>query len=154
VGLPDVTTQYIHREEIVISMEYFCMKVAKEKMVGKEKCCHIIVKDFRKMQPYMLNKLLEQSRVEFLWQTDMLDTRSTMKARYPKNIYNCPHCVEGRSIGVLGTPSHCMQCRAYEDLRQGKDPELVVADRAPYLLKVVLGRKELEEQLGSRRKKQ
>ena len=106
------------------------------------------------MQPYMKNKSLEQSRVEFLWQTDMLDTRSTMKARYPKNMYNCPHCIEGRSVGVIETPSHLMLCRAYEDLRYGKDPELVVEDRAPYLLKVVLRRKELEEQLRSRSKKQ
>ena len=55
-----------------------------------------------------------------------------------------PHYIE--------SPSHLMWCKAYEDLRQGKDPELVVADRAPYLLKVVVRRKELEEQLRSRSK--
>ena len=100
----------------------------------------------------MQNKLLEQSRVEFLCQTDMLDTRSTMKTRYTRNMCNCPHCIEGSCVGVLQTASHLMQCRAYEDLRYGKDPELVVEDRAPYLLKVVLRRKDLEEQLSSRSK--
>ena len=114
----------------------------------------MINKDLRQMQPYMLSKSLAYSRVEFLWQSDMLDTRTSMKAKYPKNKYSCPHCVEGRSIGVQETPAHLLICRAYEDLRQGKEPELDVDDRAPYLLKVVLRRKELEEQLRSRSKEQ
>ena len=37
--------------------------------------------------------------------------------------------------------------KLYLDLRVGIDPELVEADRAPYLRKVVLRRKDLEEQL-------
>ena len=102
----------------------------------------------------MLEKSLEYSRIEFLWQTDMLDSRTTMKGKYPKNKYNCPHCEVGRSVGVIESPSHFLQCKAYEDLRQGKDPEMVVADRAPYLLKVVVRRKELEEQLRNRSKEQ
>ena len=154
VGLPDVTRHHISRGEVLKSMECHSMKVAKEQMVGKEKCRHMINKDLRQMQPYMLSKSLAYSRVEFLWQSDMLDTRTSMKAKYPKNKYSCPHCVEGRSIGVQETPAHLLICRAYEDLRQGKEPELDVDDRAPYLLKVVLRRKELEEQLRSRCKEQ
>ena len=152
VGLPDVTKEYIVRKKVLESLEYYSMKITKEKMVGKEKYRHMIKKDCRKMQPYMRINSLEQSRIEFLWQSDMLDTRSTMKGKYPKNQYNCPHCEEGRSIGVIETPSHLIWCRAYQDLRQGKDPELVLADRSPYLLRVVVRRKELEEQLRSRNK--
>ena len=111
-------------------------------------------KDFRKMQPYMLSKSLEHSKVEFLWQTDMLDTRTTMKAKYLKNQYSCPHCSEGRSVGILESSSYLLICRAYEDLRKGNDPELIEADRAPYLQRVVSRRKELEEKLRSRSKEQ
>jgi hypothetical protein len=53
-------------------------------------------------------------------------------------------------VGVLESPSHLLVCMAKRDLRTSKDLELVVADRAPFLLKVVLRRKELEEQLKSR----
>ena len=35
VGLPDVTKNYISRKEVVQSLEFYCMKMAKEKMVGK-----------------------------------------------------------------------------------------------------------------------
>jgi hypothetical protein len=45
----------------------------------------------------------------------------------------------GRSVGVL-------VCEAYRDRWEGKNLELVVADTAAFLLKVVLRIKKLEEQ--------
>ena len=89
---------------------------------------------------------------QVLWQSDILNTRSTIKGHYPENQYYCPHCEEGKSVGILETPSHLMWCRACKDLRQGKDPGLVLADRAPYLLPEVVRRKELEEQFRRRTK--
>ena len=80
VGLPDITEQYIQRKEVKEYIEYYDMKVAKEEMQGKKKYRHIISQDFREMQKYMMIKSLEYSRIEFKWQTDMLDTRTTMKA--------------------------------------------------------------------------
>ena len=54
-------------------------------------------------------------------------------------------CHEGRIVGALESPAHLLVCSAYEDLRQGEvDPDLVDADRAVYLRKVILRRKELE----------
>ena len=46
--------------------------------------------------------------MEFLWDTQMLDTRTTMKGRYEKNESSCPQCKEGRKEGVLETPSHLL----------------------------------------------
>ena len=155
LGLPDVTQHYLSRNQVVECIECYSMKIAKDEMVGKEKYRHILNQDFRKMQQYMHNKSLFYSRIEFLWQTDMIETRTTMKGKYPKNQYWCPHCVAGRSVGALETPRHLLQCDAYSDLiKGGTDPELVAADRAPYLAKVVIRRKELEEQLRSRSQKQ
>ena len=55
----------------------------------------------------MKEKSLENSRIEVLWMTDMLVTRSTMKGKYDKK-YNCPHCKEGRVQGTLETTLHLM----------------------------------------------
>jgi hypothetical protein len=57
----------------------------------------------------------------------------------PITLYRGPHCHMGRSVGVL-------VCEAYRDRWEGKNLELVVADTAPFLLKVVLRIKKLEEQ--------
>ena len=154
MGLPDITKQYINRNVVKEYMEYFDMKLAKEQMTGKEKYRHILHCDFRKMQKYMQSKSLQYSRIEFLWRTDMLDTRTTMKGKYSKDQSWCPHCDLGRSVGLAETPAHLLECDAYLNLRQGIDPELVDEDRAPYLSRVVLRRKELEEKLRSRSKEQ
>ena len=123
------------------------MKVAKEEMGDKKKCQFLKKMDLRTMQSYMYQKSLSDSRIEFLWQTDMMDTRTTMKGKYLKDQYWCPHCSEGRSVGALETPAHLLTCSAYLYLRLGTDPELVEADRATYLRKVIFRRKELEEEL-------
>ena len=68
-------------------MQYFDMKCAKEKMKSLDKCSSIRNKDCRFVQDYMYKKSLEQSRLEFLWQTQMLETRFTMKGKFPKDKY-------------------------------------------------------------------
>ena len=137
----------MNREEVRKGKEYYSMKVAKEEMGEKQKCRHLKQQDLRKPQEYMHQKSLADSRLEFLWQTDMLETRATMKRKYPKDQYSCPHCLEGRSVGAVESPSHLLSCSAYLDLRQGLDAELVVADRAIYLRRVIARRKELEQEL-------
>ena len=56
-------------------------------------------------------------------------------------------------MGVAESPAHLLECQAYGHLRIGIDPQME-SDRAPYLLKVVARRKELEEQLRKRSKEQ
>ena len=120
------------------------MKVAKEEMGEKQKCRYLKQKDFRKPHDYMHQKSLADSRLQFLWQTDIIETRAMMKAKYQ---YSCPHCSEGRSVDPVKSHSHLLLCSAYLDLRQGLDAELVVADRAIYLRRVIARRKELEQEL-------
>ena len=99
----------------------------------------------------MKEKSLEDARLEFKWQTGMLDSRATMKGKYMNSQFPvcCPHCPEGRSVGVPESPAHWLECSAYRTLRQGVDPELVLKDRCNYLRKVMEMRKKLEEQLRS-----
>ena len=77
------------------------------------------------MQPYTQRISLELSRTEFPWNTDMLDTRNTMKAKYKKGQAWCPHFPLGRSVGAAeknkeqgvkcimqgAKGSHCELCR-------------------------------------------
>ena len=148
VGLEDVTTKYIYREKVKEYMMYYDMKFAKEKMEHLEKCSSIRNQDCRFVQSYMFEKSLEQSRLEFLWQTQMLDTRITMKEKYQKDKYNCPHFVEGKEQGVLETPDHLLNiCSAYSDLRAGLNPDAVLEDRASVLRSAIPRRMKLEERL-------
>ena len=88
-----------------------------------DKCNLIRNQDGRFLQPYMFKKFLKQSRLEFLWQTYMIDTRTTMKGKYTKGKYSCIHCLEGGSQGVLETPAHLISdCTAYSDLWAGLNP--------------------------------
>ena len=123
MGLEDVTQKYLSREKVKEYIQYFDMKCAKTQMEPLEKCCLIRNEDCRFM------KSLEQSRLEFIWQTQMLDTRTTMKRRYKKDQYSCPHCEEGREQGVLETPDHILSsCRDFSDLRVGLNLEEIIAE--------------------------
>ena len=78
----------------------------------------------------------------------MIDTRTTMKNKYEKDKYNCPHCREGREEGALETPNHMLStCGAYSDLREGLNPEVVLKYRATFLRGAIKRRKELESKL-------
>ena len=148
VGLRDVTQKYLNREEVIEYIQYYDMKCAKDKMAPLEKCRVIRNRDCRFVRPYMYQESLEQSRLEFLWESCMVDTRTTMKAKYEKDKYNCPHCREGREEGALETPDHMLStCGAYSDLREGLNPEAVLEDRATFLRGAMTRRKELEIKL-------
>ena len=104
--------------------------------------------DTRQMQEYMKNKSLENSRLEFIWETNMIETRCNMKGNYKKDEYQCPHCWDGSQRGgSLETSSHLLVCSSYSDLREGLQPEDDMADRASYLRKVIVRRKLLEQQV-------
>ena len=165
-GLPNVCKQYVKREAVVAAMESHHLMEIKKEMEPLKKLAKIKLMDTRRMQSYMKQKSLENSRTEFKWETNMIDTRINMKGKYEKDKYECPHCFVGshpggRTItsdhlssqpgGRLETSDHLLVCSAYADLRQGVDPELVTEDRASYLRQVVRRRSKLEEQLRSRR---
>ena len=146
LGLPDVTKRVIHREEIKSAVACYNLKTIKEEMAPYQKLDKIKNRDCRKMEPYMSEKSLEDSRLEFLWLTDMLDTRTTMPGKYKRQLF-CPHCSAGRALGATETPDHFLRCDAYREFREGVDPELNQRDRARYLRNVIRKREELEKKL-------
>ena len=146
MGLQDATKVRLSRKEVKDTMSLHSLSIIKKEMEGKTKCDQIYNRDFRKIQDFMKQKSLENARMEFLWLTNMIDTRTTMKAKYNKK-YNCPHCREGIEEGTLESPLHLIDCQAYSDLRQGINPEQNYEDRAVYLRKVITRRKALEGKL-------
>ena len=102
--------------------------------------------DCRKEQDYMSNVSLFDSRLEFRYQANMLDTRTTMANKY--NQKACPHCREGQEDGVEESPIHMLEeCAAYRDLRVGLSPLLSQRERAVFLRQAVNRRKLLELKL-------
>ena len=137
-GLPNACYEYIHRKKIVDAIEVHHLKKVKEQMEPLSKMDVLKLRDSRRMQPYMKTKSLANSRMEFLWQTNMIETRMNMKGRYPKDKYQCPHCPEGREAGgSLETSGHLLVCRVYMDLREGLNVEEVIEDRVQYLRRVI-----------------
>ena len=147
-GLPDACHEFIPRKQVVEAIEIHHMIEVKEQMGPLSKMALLKLEDTRRMKEYMKMKSLENSRMEFLWQTNMIETRMNMKGKYPKDQYQCPHCPEGREPGgSLETSSHLLECRVYQDLREGSDVEGVVEDRVKYLRKVIQRRTALEKYL-------
>ena len=93
---PDVTQQYVSRKEILKYIQYYDMKLAKENM-KQEKYVIIRERDCHFVQPYMFKKNLLQSRMEFLWDTLMRDTRTTMKGKGSMRRTNITALTVGRA---------------------------------------------------------
>ena len=109
--LPDATQEFVSREHAKEEIEFHNHCTVKKEMEGKSKCDTIAKQELQKMQEFMKDKSLENSRIEVLWLTSMIDTRTTMKGKYKH--YSCPHCREGINEGVLESPHHLIQCEAY-----------------------------------------
>ena len=129
-------------------MDHICvsnLKRLQDDMKGLSKMEEIMKQDLRKPQDYMNLVSLEDARLEFRWRTGMLDNRGCMGKRYTSKL--CPHCREGREEKVEENSLHWLTCSAYEKLRYGLDPDLVLEDRILYLRRVQMMRKELEKGL-------
>ena len=74
-------------------------KTLKEQMIGLSKLEHLMHKDLRFSQDYVKTKSLEDARLEFRWQTGMLDNRAKMGRRYSGKTY--PHCEDGHEDGAI-----------------------------------------------------
>ena len=69
VGLEDVTQKYLNRQKVKEYIEYYDMKIAKIDMEPLKKCAVVRNRACRSIRPYMYEQSLEQSRLEFLWET-------------------------------------------------------------------------------------
>ena len=119
LGLPDIAMKDFHREDVSMAMKYHHLKKVKEEMNHHSKMEKLMNQDCTRMEEYMKQKSLDDARLEFKWHTGMLDSRSTMKAKYKNSQYPvcCPHCPKVRFVGVPESPSHLLVCSACRSLR-------------------------------------
>ena len=87
----------------------------KEQMTGLLKLEHLMKEDLRFSQDYVKTKSLKDARLEFRWQTTMLDNRANMGRRYSGK--TCPHCEDGREDGAIESSRHWLTCEPYSELR-------------------------------------
>ena len=81
-GLPNACSQLVGRKEVEEAMVNHHIIEIREEMETLSKMDDIKKTDTRNMQEYMKQKSLENSRIEFLWETNMLETRYHMKGKY------------------------------------------------------------------------
>jgi hypothetical protein len=147
-GLPDATKEFVSRKEVLDAITMHNLVKVKEEMLEKapKKLEEMAKMDCRKQQDYMSNVSLFDSRLEFRYQANMLDTRTTMGNKYKQKA--CPHCREGQEDGAEESPKHILEyCAAYSDLRVGLNPLQCQMDRAVFLRQAVTRRKHLERKL-------
>jgi hypothetical protein len=145
VGLPDACFQYVPKEEVKEAMQLSNARELKEQMTGLSKLEDMMKEDLRYGQDYVKTMSLEDARLEFRWQTGMLDNRANMGRRYSGK--TCPHCEDGREDGAIESSRHWLTCDAYSELRAGLDPENNVDHRIVFLRRVQLHRLQLEKDL-------
>ena len=80
------------REKVVEAVMYYEVAEVKKEMgsAGYKKLDKIKNQDCRAMQQYKKDKSLEDSRLEFRWLTDMIDTRNTMPVRREEDLSSLP----------------------------------------------------------------
>ena len=100
-GLPNVCVKYLSREKVEEAVVNHHLMEIKKEMEPLSKLDKIRKQDTRAMQDYMKQNTLENSQLEFIWETNKIDTRMNMKGRYKKNKYECPHCHEGCQPGGI-----------------------------------------------------
>ena len=86
---------------------YNLVKVKEEMIVRAPKKLKEMARlDCRQQQDYMSQVFLYDSRLKFRYQSNMLDTRTTMGNMYKQK--TCPHCREGQEDGVEESPKHIL----------------------------------------------
>ena len=95
VGVPNACEVFVSREEVTEAILHHHLISLKQEMKQLKKLDRISDKEVRFMQNYMLQKSLEDARLEFKWKTSMLDCRAWMPGKYSGE-KACPHCQAGR----------------------------------------------------------
>ena len=89
-GLPNACYKDVDREEVMDAMVTLSTEELKKEMTGLSKLEFMKNEDLRTRQTYISALSLEDARLEFRWQTGILDNRANMGRRYSGK--TCPHC--------------------------------------------------------------
>ena len=139
VGLPDICTEEVGIRDIKSGIHNHHLKMLEKEMQSLKKCNMLISTDLKKPQPYLTNSCLEETRMSFRLQCQMLDIPGDMKTKY-KGRTECQDCLpwglqDEDSPNI--TQEHLMECPAYSNLRTGRDLENNMRDKTQYFMDVM-----------------
>ena len=91
----------------------------KKELEGSQKLQEVKNENFREVQEYFKDKSIENSRMAFKVRCKMVpDIPGNFSSKYKKQGEQglvCAYCQEGEIM----SQSHCLECPAWEDLREG-----------------------------------
>ena len=132
-----MTKVNIPKSKIKEAIYYSHYKSMKEDIEKSSKLEDIKHEDFRKIQPYFMDKSIENTRLGFRIRTKMVEK---IPGNY-KNMYKnnkeglrCSHCQE-----QVMTQRHCVTCPGMEELRDGLDLD-TMRDMIIYFRRIMSGR--------------
>ena len=111
----------ISKSEIKEAIFYSHYKAMKDEIGCSSKLDDLKNEDFRNIQPYFMNKSLENTRLAFRIRTKLVkNVPGNFKNMYKNNKegLKCSHCSED-----ILTQSHCVICPGMGELRDGLDME-------------------------------
>ena len=96
--------------------------------------------DFRKAQPYMKGKSLEQTRMCFRARCEMVkEIKGNFKSKYTRNGGEEALVCDNEDCKVVETQSHCLTCPKWEGIREGLDLT-VIQDLATFFQRLLVER--------------
>ena len=124
VGLPDVNKVSVTKNAVKNAIFEHHYKEMLEELEGSKKLEAIKKDNFREVQHYFNDKSVERARMAYKVRCQMVpEIPGNFKSKYKKKgALNdedpfCPHCQEDQVM----TQSHCLECSAWEELREGLD---------------------------------
>ena len=117
IGIQDINK--CSKTNIKEAIYFSHYKDMKEELGRSSKMEDVKNEDFRKIQPYFLDKSIENTRMAFKIRIKMVDKiPGNYKNMYKKNKYGpkCSHCTE-----AIMTQIHCISYPGMGELREGLD---------------------------------
>ena len=119
LGIPDVNSCCITKDAVKKAIyDHHYMDLKKE-LEGSQKLQEVKNENFREVQEYFKDKSIENSRMAFKVRCKMVpDIPGNFSSKYKKQGEQglvCTYCQEGEIM----SQSHCLECPAWEDLREG-----------------------------------
>ena len=137
IGIPDMNKYNIKKIQIKEAIFYSHYESMKEEISRSSKLEDIKDEDFRKIQPYFLDKSIENTGIAFRIRTKLIkNIPGNFKSMFQNNPdgLKCSHCDE-----TIMTQSHCVICPGLAALRVGLEMD-DIGDMVTFFRKLMIER--------------
>ena len=125
IGIPDVNSVTVNKNEIKNAIFEDHYKEMMNVVKNQRKLEDVKDDEFREVQEYFCDKLVDNVRMGFMIRTQMVPKipgNFKNKYRVRGTVSEGLECSECQ-VGEIMTQSHCVTCTAWEDIREGLDME-------------------------------